>query len=332
MVLQMVGMVFILRVSRTQKVEGPRYLNTTAICLAEVVKLIASLAIHFLTSDDMTMCLSGLRVSRREWLTTSVPSLLYALQNNLLFIGISNVSAGTYQVTYQLKILTTAGISFLMLGKRFTAEKWFALFLLTAGVALVNISGGQEIAIGSDSNAFLKGLAAILGACLTSGFAGVYLEKILQDGTASIWVRNIQLALFGSCFAFWIAIQSDGEKIYKDGFLQGYTPLIWGVVAWQALGGLIVAAVMKYADNMLKCFGCALAIILTCLLSAYVLMEFKPDRSFISGTFLVLLATAIYNLGFFSQPSPLQECKTPEAGDSKPVLPLTVSELRPMPV
>ena len=34
---------------------------------------------------------------------------------------------------------------------------------------------------------------AVLSACCSSGFAGVYFEKILKGTKASIWMRNIQL-------------------------------------------------------------------------------------------------------------------------------------------
>jgi hypothetical protein len=38
-------------------------------------------------------------------------------------------------------------------------------------------------------------------------------------------------------------------------------------VALNAVGGLIVAVVVKYADNILKGFACSMAIIITCIVS-----------------------------------------------------------------
>ena len=37
------------------------------------------------------------------------------------------------------------------------------------------------------------GLVAVLTACCSSGFAGVYFEKILKGTKATIWMRNVQL-------------------------------------------------------------------------------------------------------------------------------------------
>jgi len=37
------------------------------------------------------------------------------------------------------------------------------------------------------------GYGAVLMSAMTSGFAGVYFEKILKTGPTSVWLRNIQL-------------------------------------------------------------------------------------------------------------------------------------------
>ena len=56
-------------------------------------------------------------------------------------------------------------------------------------------------------------------------------------------------------------------KIEEKGFFYGYDLFVWYLVALNACGGLIVAVVVKYADNILKGFACSMAIIITCILS-----------------------------------------------------------------
>ena len=74
-----------------------------------------------------------------ETLKLLIPAGLYTLQNNLLFIALSNLDAATYQVTYQLKILTTALFSVLMLSKKLDSIKWISLVILMFGVSLVQV-------------------------------------------------------------------------------------------------------------------------------------------------------------------------------------------------
>jgi UDP-sugar transporter A1/2/3 len=69
----------------------------------------------------------------------AIPSGLYAIQNNLLFVALSFLNAATYQVSYQLKILTTALCSVFMLGKKIEKHQWFSLCMLATGVAFVTV-------------------------------------------------------------------------------------------------------------------------------------------------------------------------------------------------
>merc|ERR1719181_1533580 len=89
----------------------------------------------------------------------------------------------------------------------------------------------------------------------------------------------------------------DGSKVLEGGFTQGYDWRVVCVILNNALGGLLCAAVLKYADNILRCFSTALSIILTCSLSASVLQEYVPDRQFLTGALLAIFATFLYSVG-----------------------------------
>lgn len=259
----------------------------------------------------------------------AIPALLYTLQNTLQYVAVSNLDAATFQVTYQLKILTTAMCSVLMLGRSLSSRKWLSLLVLVFGVSIVQLPGYaaepatmeslrdsdskiwprsfQELRdLGSHAAARLArrsgsyegikedrgmvapemnssvGLAAVLVACVLSGLAGVSFEKILKESTSkstSLWVRNCQLSfwsLFPALFlgVFW----KDGENIAKTGFFAGYNWVVWAAIICQAMGGVIVALVINYADNIAKNFATSISIVISCVVSV-ALFEFKVTRS-----------------------------------------------------
>ena len=82
---------------------------------------------------------------------------------------------------------------------------------------------------------------------------------------------------------------NDGTKIQERGFLYGYSTLVWIVISMQAFGGLLVAVVVKYADNILKGFAASFSIIVSCIVSVYI-FSFTVSVQLLFGTFLVILA------------------------------------------
>ena len=199
------------------------------------------------------------------------------------------------QVTYQLKILTTALFSVLMLGKKLSSLQWSSLVILFVGVALVQLQSAPpsgSSSTGASQNRLL-GLSAVVVSCLSSGFAGVYFEKMLKGSTASVWLRNVQLGMFGSLTAFVGMLLKDGARINEKGLLFGYNTLVWVVISQQAVGGLIVAVVVKYADNILKGFATSLSIILSCIASVF-LFDYVISLKFTVGAALVIAAIYLY--------------------------------------
>ena len=304
LIVQMVGLVLLMRYSRTASSGEDLYLSSTAVATMELTKFIICLAVVGFQCGSLEGLVKQLQqhilYSPGELLKLSVPSFLYMVQNNLLYLALSNLDAATYQVCYQLKILTTAVFSALLLNRRFSRTKWMAICVLTMGVAIVQSSGSgdstqsNEHDDGGSSQQHLVGLIAVLCAACTSGFSGVYFERILKGSSTTLWIRNIQMGLPSVILAFLGVYTKDHQAVSERGFFHGYTSLVWLVVIVQAAGGLIVAVVVRYADNVLKTFAASFSIIVSCVVSA-ILFDFRPNVQFIMGTVLVVFATAMYS-------------------------------------
>lgn len=169
-----------------------------------------------------------------------------------------------------------------------------------------SVTKQEDLTAGSQ----LMGLLAVLVACFSSGFAGVYFEKILKESKQNVWVRNIQLGLFGLIFGLGGVFVCDGERVHENGLFQGYSGLTWTVVALQALGGLVIAAVITYADNILKGFATSISIILSTFISYFLLDDFDPTSVFFLGAMLVIAATFLYGYESKSAVNPSKVQKT----------------------
>lgn len=246
----------------------------------------------------------------------SIPAILYVIQNNLQFVAASNLDVATFQVTYQMKILTTAAFSVLMLRKRLSSTKWIALLLLAIGVGIVQLQSGRPSvppsAIVDDASSTgnvstpqpvvhemnpLKGFLAVSAACLTSGLAGVYFEMVLKGSKADLWVRNVQLSLFSLLPALAPVLfdKSPGAGAwFSFSLFRHFNMWAWATVLIQVFGGLITAVVIKYSDNIMKGFATSLAIILSSVASIF-LFDFHVTPSFVVGASIVLGSTAMYN-------------------------------------
>ncbi|KAH1022699.1 hypothetical protein HUJ04_012054 [Dendroctonus ponderosae] len=286
-----------MRFARTR--DGDMFISSTAVLMSEVVKFIISLALVYLETGSLSVFLGTVhRQIIKEPLDTlkvCVPSFVYLVQNNLLYVSASHLDAATYQVTYQLKILTTALFSVFILKRTLIRTQWISLLTLVIGVVLVQLAEGHEQSSSKNAegqNRFV-GFTAALTACGLSGFAGVYFEKILKGSDVTVWMRNVQLALCSiplgliSCYAY------DGRAIAEKGFFFGHDQFVNYLVLLQAGGGLIVAVVVKYADNILKGFATSMAIVISCVAAIY-LFGFQLSAQFVLGAAFVILSIFLY--------------------------------------
>jgi solute carrier family 35 (UDP-sugar transporter), member A1/2/3 len=238
-------------------------------------------------------------------------------------------------VTYQAKLVTTALVSVVMLQRAYSMQQWICLLGLSLGVATVVLGerGSSVKDTSNNSGNLVVGLIAVSISCLSSALAGVYFEMVLKKNTPtpatvksvdgspssssastsslpppSLWMRNIQLAFFSVLIAvgqgMWKNVQNGGTyfsaNLSPDGkpYLFGFTIWVWILVALQAGGGLLVAAVIKYADNVLKGLATGVSVVLS---SALAMLFFATPlgKLFCVGATVILMS--VY---YFSNPSP----------------------------
>ncbi|XP_078398566.1 CMP-sialic acid transporter isoform X1 [Cetorhinus maximus] len=297
-VMTLVAATYTVALRYTRTVLTEMYFATTAVCITEVIKLILSLGMLTRDTGSLSRLLSTLHEhvirSPKELLKLSVPSVVYAVQNNMAFVALSNLDAAVYQVTYQLKIPSTALCTVLMLNRSLSKLQWASVFMLCAGVMLVQWKPVETTKVQVEQNPLL-GFVAIGIAVLCSGFAGVYFEKVLKSSDTSLWVRNIQMYISGIVVTAIGVYVSDGAQVMEKGFFFGYTHWVWFVVLLASLGGLYTSVVVKYTDNIMKGFSAAAAIVISTVASV-LLFGLQITLSFISGSILVCISIYYYGL------------------------------------
>jgi len=295
LILQNSSHVLLLRYSRIVPGECHEYIVSVAVLFAELLKLVFCLCVLIVKEGGPCSALALLDADiwqrKADTAKVAVPALCYTLQNNLQFVAASHLGAELLQLLYQTKTLSTAIFGVVILSKQLRCNQWCALLVLICGVVAAQSS--QKPSAGGMAKGSLVGVMAALGVSGCSGFASVYLEKILKGDKTSLWVRNVQLCIFSIPLQLLAVYQRDWDKVQAYGWLHGFCLSTWAVVCMFAFGGLLVAVVIRFADNNLKNLAMAVAIIVSCLVSVP-LFGFAPNGMFGLGALLVCASIFLY--------------------------------------
>jgi len=284
--------------------EKPKFLTSAAVIGSECTKL--SLSLIYILFIEKQSFMSIVQYFKDDWKNTVlviVPASAYNLQMTLEYIALANLDAAMFSVLVQTKLVFTAVFSAIVIGKKLKYIQVISLTLLTVGVMLCNMRVGDDAGVSNS-----KGIFATLGIAVSSGFASVYTEKVIKSqrlsspvtGQYSLAYTQVQLASMSLLAIGVYACLVDMRKIMQFGLFHNFNGGAFLTVFNSAIGGLIVAGVLKYADSVLKGYATACSVIATGIMSMF-LFGTELHVVYFMGIVNVVIAVLLYNGKNFEQ-------------------------------
>lgn len=274
------------------KVDGQVPFNpSSCVVMIELAKLLISVATLFLSGGTSILHAPSPPLVAPY----AVPAILYALNNNLVVLMQAYMDPSSFQVLSNLKIASTALLYSLCLGKRLRRTQWLSLgLLMCAGVCHTYVClelGEPERAVseGQRPHITVWGLFLVLVYCFISGLAAVYTESVLKSQMLPLSLQNLYLYVFGT------AINGISSSLVgsERSFLDGYTGVVWVIIAGQAANGLLMSVVLKHGSGITRLFVISCSMLVNALLSwAFLGLQLTPF--FLLPVCMIGLAAYLY--------------------------------------
>lgn len=307
LVLQTSSFTLVGRHTRSLAAKEDLYSVNHLILICEILKLVFSGILEWRLSNGQFGSSIKLHIidHPRDALNILVPALLYLCQTSLLYVALTNLSAPIFQVTYQGKLVTTAIVSVVVLKRKYALQQWVSLVVLSLGVSIVLLDE-KDAKIenqGRGYTNFCIGLYSVAAASFSSALAGVYFEYVVKKPFGatqttpppSLWIRNMQLAFFSICIALGQEFVEMSTSAGHQGYFHGFTKWVWVLVCLQVGGGLLVAAVIKYADNVLKGMATGVSVVTSTACSAF-FFGTPLTGQFLVGATMILISVFWFSI------------------------------------
>merc|ERR1712018_290661 len=234
-----------------------------------------------------------------------LPSVLYAINNNIYYAGLTLVPPPIWLILCSIRTVVTASIYKFVLRRHISNLQFVGVILIviSIGVAktpdiiqlwrpaqkLANSTLTESVVSSNTVNSIpLTAIVLALVASCNSVGAAVYTEQLFKSGSVkneSFLHQQFWLYLYGAIVASMVHMITNPQYTIPlflqdiEGIEEKIMILLVVAVLFTSLGGIIVAAILKYLDNIVKEYTGSVANILTAVISRYIV---KPGVNILS--------------------------------------------------
>ena len=271
------------------------YSTFSALAIAEGIKFAIS---ALLLTRSGRANIYRLPLAKNESAFPGVPSsylkilalaLMYCVNNQLTFSIFLAADPASLNIFKAGSTAITAAISCMLLGRHVSWQQWAAIILQLSGLIVTQYDACKDRMTLSPATYTL-----LLISVTITALSGVLNENQLKTLPLSLHQQSMVLyaggVVLNTAGHFIKASLSDGVP----GFFAGYDASSIAVVAVNACFGIVVTAVYKYADSIMKCLASAVTTVLLIGIS-WLMFGLRLHATILAGCVTVIVAVSLYS-------------------------------------
>ncbi|XP_040567230.1 uncharacterized protein [Lepeophtheirus salmonis] len=231
-----------------------------------------------------------------------IPSILYAFNNNIYLYGLTLVPPPIWLILCSMRTLVTALIYRVFLKRTISTLQYLGIGGIVSSLVIAKVPDLMFHSINSIP-LFAIGLA-FLASCI-SAFAAIFTELLFKSSKSndnsghvdSFYIKQFWLYLYGLVISFLIHLATNPSytifSYSSDIINMDRSVLIFYIAALScgSIGGITVASILKYLDNIVKEYTGSFGNVITAIISSCLF----PDK--FQFTIFVIISLAFLIMG-----------------------------------
>ena len=279
-----------LLVHHLQRTGIPTVSPVMIVTLQELIKLLVSVILYKKEGGSGNEFVSNMA----RGLVYIAPAGLYAVYNNLTFLGLSLFDPSRYFVLMQFRIVATGLLytwCFPRGSSKLTNRKWIGLILIMVGAMLRET---QSLLLESVmSSGTLVGYGVVGCQIGLSSLAGVANERLLKKKKCNLNLENI--FMYSMSLLINLVMMGFLEPTNMRAAFSALSVWHLPVILNGAFLGIITSIFLRHLNSVLKSIASAIELWVTALASS-IIFGYPMDISMVVGVAVLTLGVVIYSI------------------------------------
>jgi len=265
--------------------------QTILVVLLEAIKLLATVirsGCSLPSFDSSTL---------RKSLKFLLPAIIYAVNNNIYLAGLILVPPPIWVILCSFRTVVTASLYKFILKRDISLVQFFGALAIVASIVVAKL--GDVMSVTGGNNIPTMAIIFAIVSSFNSVGAAVYTESLFKTSGENFLEQQFWLYFYGMFVSTGVHLVSAANinPIHAFSELTGANTrvqtLLVVALVFGSVGGIVVAAILKRLDNVVKEYSSATANIFTAVLCSALFPEKFSFTGYIVWA-MVLLFAGIY--------------------------------------